>query len=504
MSSIRMWRQPAVYIKGRRLLTKEEPSEVWNDSALLDLKASSEDVFWSFAWHMKPAGATVQAKSLWDSYAAGDEAWERCSICRLVMRSLGFCGATLNAVPEPLRTLEHLSALTVFLNATDLLDVLMEGWGEAFSLALLACYQAATSLGMMLTPTLEDAAIVSAYTTSITLAANIGCPVEQWLARQQETHVDYERAAAHLAIGDGQLHEQLLSWSQAGKELGGWILQAGAAWLDSLSFLGSAWSHGGAGPMMAHPVIRGNQSSSLRRSRRGSWHHSLHKIARSVRAGWSLSVVSAAVAPARLPWLQDLELLVVLQRLADADQFASWAEVNKAFNTFVPQEASFATASLLWPNPALAEGAESGSSNSEPRQSRCRFFSQSGMYVGCLHREGPCGGGPEGSVSSLRVRCPVPWSAPWVGGGSVKLRLHLDLPSGGAQLRVTFRVKTSRPPPRTRVALCLQPRWDHAAVVGRWPNLLEDWLRFHLQVIQGIGRIYMYDVDGSLGGESPP
>ncbi|CAE8601546.1 unnamed protein product, partial [Polarella glacialis] len=131
---------------------------------------------------------------------------------------------------------------------------------------------------------------------------------------------------------------------------------------------------------------------------------------------------------------------------------------------------------------------------------------------------GPCGGAPEGSVSSLRVRCPVPWSAPWVGGGwlprviprfqlfqvrgSVKLRLHLDLPSGGAQLRVTFRVKTSRPPPRTRVALCLQPRWDHAAVVGRWPNLLEDWLRFHLQVIQGIGRIYMYDVDGSLGGES--
>ncbi|CAE8707175.1 unnamed protein product [Polarella glacialis] len=226
MSSIRMWRQPAVYIKGRRLLTKEEPSEVWNDSALLDLKASSEDVFWSFAWHMKPAGATVQAKSLWDSYAAGDEAWERCSICRLVMRSLGFCGATLNAVPEPLRTLEHLSALTVFLNATELLDVLMEGWGEAFSLALLACYEAATSLGMTLAPTPEDAAIVSAYTTSITLAANIGCPVEQWLARQQETHVDYERAAAHLAIGDGQLHEQLLSWSQAGKELGGWILQA--------------------------------------------------------------------------------------------------------------------------------------------------------------------------------------------------------------------------------------------------------------------------------------
>merc|ERR1712110_399145 len=109
----------------------------------------------------------------------------------------------------------------------------------------------------------------------------------------------------------------------------------------------------------------------------------------------------------------------------------------------LPEGASDVTASF-----ALLQPDTSG----EP--ANCRVFSQTSVFAGCRSEFcGRCPEAPSQRVSSLRLRCPVPWDKPLV-AGEIQLALNLSFLKG-PRLELRTSLQSIAMPDHVRLAICV-------------------------------------------------
>eukprot|EP00927_Polykrikos_kofoidii_P081260 TRINITY_DN7849_c0_g5_i1.p1 TRINITY_DN7849_c0_g5~~TRINITY_DN7849_c0_g5_i1.p1 ORF type:complete len:823 (-),score=96.12 TRINITY_DN7849_c0_g5_i1:272-2740(-) len=491
-------------VGGRSLRARTEASPNLNDETMLTLKAAPQDFFYGVVWDYfggMGAGGTIQTQHV-DSislYSASS-----CEVCKGISRLLRSsalftaCAADLSVIMAEIET------LSAIFNSTSLSDLLAEGWGFTFSWTVLRLVGAVSQLGF---PSrlwsARNNRLGEKYLSFFLRAAIVGWPVTRLSAEGSgndvPSFVNFDDAWKMLRMGERRLKAHFRAWPSDKHRLWWWLHEATERWLSLFLSLSAAWNSGGATSRDAPTgLIR---SGALLR-------HTLDRVARAERNGWSVAVVAASVVEDQ--WnVRELELQVVPQKLSDVTLMQNGSRWTRAFKSNIPEEANFMIAFCLWPINSRARGMARRQS---VQRVQCRIFSQSGVFSGCRTSRGDCKQ-LKHPVSSLRVRCAVPWDELLLPGQVSKLKLILESPAfvgSGRQPRVVvpvdfvLRELSWRPPRhdigsvvRGRLAICMPPVYDYAAIEQRWGDLIGDWLEYHFEVLD-IGHVFLYDNDGSL------
>mmetsp|Transcript_28722 Transcript_28722/g.95387 ORF Transcript_28722/g.95387 Transcript_28722/m.95387 type:complete len:734 (-) Transcript_28722:15-2216(-) len=488
-----------VEVFGRPLLSMGEPSTFWQDGPLLDLKAWPDDVFWAAAGKGIYSEGTLQTEALRKSFfrdggvegpVAGP--WADCRICTVIYDMLNFCGTSFVYVPESQHFLERLSGLVDFFATTSLADIVLEGWGFAFTTTVIMCldmaYNHVSGFAFEEEGAVGQEESRNRYSQLFNTALYYAWPKGD---EPGDFRADFERAWEFVNEGEQALKEQLVSWKAPSWH---WLLWSGIRWPYRLLELSKAWNSGAAGSLIAHDRHRGLSLNGRR--------HSLRRISRAVRGGWSAAIVALDVVPTAegatqntLVGLVDVEFIVVAHELDVHEHVGRWAASTRAFKTVLPMAVlSGLVATAIWRE--TGSGGHGGE-----RRVPCRVRSQRSIFSGCRKIEGKteCRDHPSEHVSSLRVYCAVPWSLSLEEGTSAKAALELKGgDEDGRDLRIPFTLDSTAREPEADLALCVMPLFGWAAVERRWGDLVGMWLRYHLEVLEGIGHVHLYDIDGSL------
>eukprot|EP00928_Gymnodinium_smaydae_P023477 TRINITY_DN19362_c0_g1_i1.p1 TRINITY_DN19362_c0_g1~~TRINITY_DN19362_c0_g1_i1.p1 ORF type:complete len:754 (+),score=163.05 TRINITY_DN19362_c0_g1_i1:74-2263(+) len=479
-----------IFFAGRPLLSWNDPSTLWDEGPMVKLKAAAEDAFFGHVWDLVGglgSGGTMQTRRL--AYDFAGEKAPRCSVCTQIYSLVMFAATFRVRQMDMMAALHNIDILSDIVRTNGLTNLFTEGWGFAFAFVAYNMVLAARQAGFFHDTSPEDLAIKQQFTEYFVRAVARMYPQSMFTDDSSKLlAVDFAGAVRDFQVAEGLVMQLLpkhgLGWF--------WLLGGGDEWLKGLLQLGLVWNSGA--PARARRGVRGNDDAE----------HRLLRIARAEASGWSVAVVAASVTTTEAA-VRELELLVVPQLLSQAPFFAEWAQITAAFKSIIPEEASDAVATCTWP---------SGARNLRRHTHRCRVLSHSSAFAGCRNRGCASPGHP---VSSLRVRCPVPWQTSLEAGSDTRLVLNLHLPEArdaslgaagaAATLRVHFVLRSAPVPPaaagarsggRDGVAVCLPPAFDYAGIRARWGDLASGWLKYHLSVLEGIDRVYIYDNDGSL------
>ncbi|CAE8711187.1 unnamed protein product [Polarella glacialis] len=485
-----------ILIHGRPLLSMNEASSFWQDSALLDIKSWADDVYWSAAAALPNTATTLQMRALQRSYfqhgqggAAGPVTgpWAECRICLVVYELLRFCGGSLTLQPSTEVWERRMGQLVDFFESTDLGDIVMEGWGYAFSKVGLYCSGVAQKLGPGYHPQTElsepEAERRMFCSSLFTYSMNVGVP--QHFKSLEALAPNYDGAWEVMLTAERKLKQQLGDRALSAST---WWLMLCEFWIPQLAAITSFWN--AAGARYSVSPSRCGASAHFQRD------HALDRISRASGGNWGGAIVAAKLAPMDdVPdAAEEVELMVVLQRLDDHEVIRKQAASTRAFKYALPEEAIFGLRAL-----ATWRGCQAGPGgrDSESCQVACRVRSQSSVYTGC--RGSSCAGQADEHVSSLRVNCGIPWSLPLAAGTHTAAVLHLQGEGEkGPNLRIPFRMTSRERTKPGGVAVCVMPVFGYAAIEKRWGDLIGSWLHYHLSLLEGIDRVHLYDIDGSL------
>eukprot|EP00927_Polykrikos_kofoidii_P081262 TRINITY_DN7849_c0_g7_i1.p1 TRINITY_DN7849_c0_g7~~TRINITY_DN7849_c0_g7_i1.p1 ORF type:complete len:824 (-),score=95.94 TRINITY_DN7849_c0_g7_i1:14-2485(-) len=492
-------------VAGRPLRARTEVSPSLNDEAYLTLKAAPQDVFFGILWDYfggMGAGGTLQTRRL-ESLPL--EKRSSCWVCEniygLLRRS-----ALLSTGPADLRVIiAEFEAASVIFNRTTLEELLFEGWGFSFSWTLLRLIAVAHQLGFAasLPASPMDYRQSRKYLSFFIEALTVGWPVSQLAGGVSKENlpsfVDFEHARNMLVKADQKLKRHF-RWSSNKDRTWWWLHKGTERWLSLFLGLSVAWNSGGAISRQMSPSLAWSGDLLI---------HNLVRVTRAERDGWSVAVVAASVVEDE--WtVRELELQVVPQKLSDVGMIQNGSISTSAFKSNIPNEANFMIAFCLWPSRSRGRGI---GQRQPDRKVQCRIFSQSGVYSGCREFGKLECEGTSHPVSSLRVRCAVPWDELLLPNRVSNLKLILESPESTSSVRqpsvvvsVGFALRTLPRQPlrpelpaaaRGRVAMCLPPAFGYADVERRWGDLIGDWLKYHFDVL-GVGHVFLYDNDGSL------